>query len=94
MFEHVFVWTGGLALALLVATATSIALRVQVLPDVIDISIIPTGAGVGSLGFAFFGALRRFDPDRLGRVTLLGTLLGGAAATMFLLLALLVDVLS
>jgi hypothetical protein len=79
MSEHVFAWIIGLAVAVLVATATSIAVRVRVLPDVIDISIIPTGAGVGSLGFALFGALRRFDPDRLGRVTLLGTLFGALA---------------
>lgn len=64
------------------------------LPDVIDLSIIPTRAGVGSLAFAFYGALRRFEAERLGRVTLLGTLLGGGVATLLLAFVLLLDVLS
>jgi hypothetical protein len=38
----------------------AVATRVQLLPDVIDISIIPTGAGVMSLVFVTYGALRRF----------------------------------
>lgn len=94
MTDHLLTWIAGLAVALVVAVAASIAARVQLLPEVIDISIIPTGAGLGSLGFAFYGALRGFESDRLGRVTLFGTLLGGGGATVFLLLALLVDVLS
>jgi hypothetical protein len=40
------------------------------------------------------GAAMRFDPDRLERITLLGNLLGGAVALLFLLLALLLDVFS
>jgi hypothetical protein len=68
--------------------------RVQVLPDVIDVSIIPTAAGLGSLASALYGAVRRFDPDRLARVALFGTLLGGGTTTVLLLLALLVEVLS
>jgi uncharacterized membrane protein len=42
----------------------------------------------------FYGALRRFEPGRLGRVTLFGTLLGGAVAIVLLMLALLVEVIS
>jgi hypothetical protein len=76
------------------AVVASIGVRVQFLPDVIDISFVLTGAGLGSLLAAFLGALWRFDPDRLGRVTLLGTLLGGIVALLVLLLALLADVLS
>jgi hypothetical protein len=94
MTDHLLTWIAGLAVALVAAIAASIAVRVQLLPDVIDISIIPTGAGLGSLALAFYGALRRFDPDRLGRVTLFGTLLGGGIATSALMLALLLDVLS
>ena len=60
----------------------------------IGISIIPTGAGLGSLGLAFYGARRGFESDRLARLTLFGTLLGGGTATIVLLLALLLDVLS
>jgi hypothetical protein len=41
------------------AVVAALATRVQLLPDVIDISIIPTGSGVGSLIFVFYGALRR-----------------------------------
>jgi hypothetical protein len=92
--HHLVVWISGLAAGMLAATVAAIATRVQVLPDVIDVSIIPTTAGLGSLAFAFFGAVRRFDPDRLARVALFGTLLGGAGATVFLLLALLLAVLS
>lgn len=78
----------------LLAWSAAVAVRVQVLPDVIGISIIPTLAGLGSLAFAFLGAVRGFDPDRLARVALFGTLLGGCGAAGFLLLALLLAVLS
>jgi hypothetical protein len=47
------------------ATIAAIAIRVQLLPEVIDISIIPTFAGLGSIAFTTYGALRRFDPDRI-----------------------------
>jgi hypothetical protein len=93
MTDHLLACIVGLAAGMAAAVLAAIATRVQVLPDVIDISIIPLGAGLASLGFAFYGALRRFEPDRLGRVTLLGTLLGGGTV-VFLVLALLVDVLS
>jgi hypothetical protein len=65
-----------------------LATRVQLLPDVVDLSAIPTGAGLGSLLFCAFGAARGYDPDRLGRLALLGTLLGGTATGLSLLLAL------
>ena len=42
----------------------------------------------------FYGAARRFDGDRLGRLALLGTLLGGGVTAALLTLALLADVLS
>ena len=83
----------GLA-AILTAIVAAIATRVQLLPDVIDLSFIPTGSGIGSLMLVFYGASRRFDPDRIGRLALLGTLLGGVGTAAFLLLALLADVLS
>ena len=86
--HHLVAWISGLAAGMVAATVAAIAARVQVLPDVIDVSIIPTAAGLGSLAFALFGAVRRFDPDRLARVALFGTLLGGGGATVLLLLAL------
>ena len=61
MSEHTLAWALG-ALAVIVA---AFATRVQLLPDVIDISIIPTGSGVMSLVFVPYGAVRRLDPDRV-----------------------------
>jgi hypothetical protein len=89
-----FVWTAGLSAALAAVIAGAAATRVRLLPEVIDVSIIPTGAGLGSLGFAFYGALRRYDPDRIGRLTLFGTLLGAAGTGLALVVALMLDVLS
>jgi hypothetical protein len=43
---------------------------------------------------AFYGAVCGFDPDRLARVALFGTLLFGGVAAVLVLLALLVAVLS
>jgi len=94
MTDHLLPAVAGLAAALLAAITAAIATRVQLLPDVIDISIVPTGAGIGSLALTFYGAVRRFDPDRLARVSLLGTLVGAGITTVLLLLALVVDVLS
>jgi hypothetical protein len=94
MSDHLLLTVLATLIAVAAAVAAAIATRVRLLPEVIDVSIIPTGAGVGSLTFAGYGALRRFDPDRLGRVTLFGTLLGGAGATLGLVILLAVDVLS
>jgi hypothetical protein len=80
--------------AIVTSVAAALATRVQLLPDVIDLSFIPTGSGVGSLMLVFYGAARRFDPDRIARLALLGTLLGGVGTAAFVLLALLADVLS
>jgi|tagenome__1003787_1003787.scaffolds.fasta_scaffold20886777_2 hypothetical protein len=76
------------------AVVAALATRVQLLPDVIDISIILTGSGLGSLSFVFYGALRRFGPAHIGRLALLGTLLGGGVTAVIVSLALLADVLS
>ena len=92
--EHLFGWMVGLFAAIVAVIAGAVATRVRLLPEVIDVSIIPTGAGLGSLGFAVYGALRRYEPDRIGRLTLLGTLLGAAGTVLGLVLALILDVLS
>jgi hypothetical protein len=94
MPDHVGAWLLGLAGAIVAAAVAAVATRVQLLPEVIDLSSIPTGAGIGSLLFAGYGAVRRFDLDRIGRVTLLGTLLGGGVTAAGLVLALIIDVLS
>jgi hypothetical protein len=83
------------ALAAIVATvAAAFATRVQLLPDVIDLLLVPTGSGVVSLMLVSYGAARQLDHDRIGRLALLGTLLGGVGTAAFILLALLADVLS
>jgi len=80
--------------AILTAVIAAVATRVQLLPDVIDLSFIPTGSGIVSLILVFYGAVRRFDAERLGRLALLGTLLGGVGAAALVLLAVAADVLS
>jgi hypothetical protein len=58
--------------AILTTVVAALATRVRLLPDVIDLSFIPTGSGVMSLVFVAYGALRRFHPDRIARLALLG----------------------
>ena len=53
--------------AALVAVVTT---RVQLLPDVIDFTVVLTAAGFGGLTASGLGAGLRFGPDRLGRLTL------------------------
>jgi hypothetical protein len=67
---------------------------VQLLPDVIDLSLIPTGAGLGSLLLVGYGALRRFEPERTGRLALFGTLVGGVATAAVVFCGWVVGVLS
>ena len=85
MSDHGVSWILG---AVVGAVAT-FATRVQLLPDVIDLSIIPTGAGCGSLVLCAYGAARGFGPERLARVMMFGTLLGAVATMVPILLALL-----
>jgi hypothetical protein len=75
--------------ALAATVIASIATTVRVLPEVIDISIIPTFSGVGSLGFTTYGAMRRFHPDRVGRLALAGTVVGGGIGVLIILIELL-----
>ena len=74
--------------------AAAIATRVQVLPDVIDLSLIPTAAGFGSFVSVTVGAAMRFEPERIGRLSLFGTVLGGFLTALALLIRLVIDVLS
>jgi hypothetical protein len=91
--DHLIAWLVGVLAGCAVTVAVAIATRVRLLPEVVDISLVPTGAGIGSLISAAIGALLRFSPERLGRVTLLGTLLG-AGTTVYIVCALALDVLS
>jgi Ca2+/Na+ antiporter len=94
MPDHLFTWLSGALAGCLITIAVAIASRLQLLPDVIDLTLIPTGAGLGGLLFAAYGALRRYPAERLGRVMLFGNLLGAFAMALVLALALLIDVLS
>jgi hypothetical protein len=64
----------------------AVAVRFQFLPEVVDLSLIPTGAGTCGMLAPLVGAAARLDHDRLARVVLLGNLVGGAGATVALLL--------
>jgi hypothetical protein len=57
---------------------------VRVFPEVIDFTLVTNAAGAGGLAMTMIGAFLRYDHDRLARLTLLGTVLGGAV--IFLLL--------
>ena len=87
-------WLFAAAAAALTALFAAIATRIQLLPEVIDISIVPTAAGFGGLLAAGCAAALRFPAERLARVTLFGNLAGAAIAAVGLLLALALDVLS
>jgi hypothetical protein len=90
--DHMLILLSGALMAAAAAVVAALATRVQLLPEVIDISFIPTGSGVASLAFVTYGALRRYEPDRLGRLALLGTLLGGLATAASLLIFAVADV--
>jgi hypothetical protein len=79
------------ALAVLASTD---ATRIQLVPDVIGFTAIPDLAGTSGLVFAAYGAARGFGPDRLGRITLLGNLLGALFGVLLLLLGAMEEVLS
>jgi hypothetical protein len=92
--DHPLLLISATLFAIVTAVVAAIATRVQLLPDVIDLSLIPTGSGLGSLTLVAYGATRRFEPERIARLSLLGTLVGGAVTTGAVLIALLADVLS
>ncbi len=94
MPDHPLLLVYGAFAAILTAIVAAIATRVQLLPDVIDLSLIPTGAGLGSLILVGYGAVRRFGPERVGCLALFDTLVGGDATAAGVLIAWFVDVLS
>jgi hypothetical protein len=94
MADHPLVLVYAALAAIVTAVVAAIATRVQLLPDVIDLSLIPTGAGLGSLALVTYGALRRVDPERIGRLSLLGTLVGGLVTAGAMVIAVVADVLS
>ncbi len=94
MHDHPLILISATLIAIVTAVIAAIATRVQLLPDVIDLTLIPTGSGLGSLTLVTYGAIRRFEPERIGRLSLLGTLVGGGATTATIAIALVADVLS
>jgi hypothetical protein len=52
--------------------------RVQLFPDVVDLSLVLTASGLGALIATFVAAALGFAPERLVRLVTCGTLLGGA----------------
>jgi hypothetical protein len=82
--DHLLAWVAGVVAGCAATVAVAIATRVRLLPEVVDVSLVPTLAGVGGLVMAAYGAMRRFPPGRVGQLTLLGTLAGGALACAIL----------
>jgi hypothetical protein len=65
------------------------AVRVQLLPEVIDITFVRTFSGGGGLLATFVAAALRLDPDRLARVVVFGNLVGACGGLfVFALVAL------
>jgi hypothetical protein len=94
MHDHLVAGLIGVVAGCAATVAVAIATRVRLLPEVVDISLVPTLAGIGSLLFAAYGSLRRYPAARVGRLTLFGTLMGGGAALGILGYFLIRDVLS
>ena len=92
MSDHVLALVYGMLAATAAAVVAAIAFRVQILPEVLDISIVPTFAGVGSIAFTTYGAVRQFGPDRIARLSLGGTVIGAILGTGILVIAFVIDV--
>jgi hypothetical protein len=60
----------------------AVAVRFQLLPEVVDVSYVLTFSGFGGLLATMVAAALRFDADRLARLVVLGNLLGGLAGTL------------
>jgi hypothetical protein len=93
MHDHLLLWILGLLAGLLAAVIAAVATGVRLPPEVIDVTIVATTAGLGALVFTTYGALRRHDPDRIARLTLGGTVLGGLAGLSIFVIAAVLEVL-
>jgi hypothetical protein len=56
--------------------------RFEALPDVVDLTFILTAAGTGGPLATLVGALLRFGPDRLARLSLFGQTTGAVAGAI------------
>ena len=68
------------------ALTHAVAVRFQLLPDVIDVSFVLVFSGLGGLVATLVAASLRFDADRLARLVVLGNLFGAMTGTVLLLL--------
>jgi hypothetical protein len=66
---------------------TVVAVRVQLLPDVIDASFVLTFSGGGGLIATFVAATLGFEPERLARLVVFGNLGGAVLGSCLLVLA-------
>jgi hypothetical protein len=64
----------------------AVAVRFQLVPEVIDISYVLAFSGFGGLVATLVAAALRFNADRLARLVVLGNLLGTAVGIVVLLL--------
>jgi hypothetical protein len=64
------------------------ATTVRLLPEHVDLSIVLTTAGLGAFGTTCLGVFLRLDAERLRRVALLGSLLGGTFGVVYWVLLL------
>jgi hypothetical protein len=67
-------------------TVDAVAVRFQLLSDVLDISYILAFSGFGGLVAAIVAAALRFRPERLARLVLFGNLFGAAVGCVLFLL--------
>jgi hypothetical protein len=72
-----------------VVTVDAVAVRFQVLPEVIDLSFVLVFSGAGGLVATLVAALLRFDSDPLAKLVLFGNLFGAGIRTVLLLLGVL-----
>ena len=64
----------------------AVAVRFQLLPDVVDFSFILVFSGFGALVATLVAAVLRFDADRLAKLVVLGNVVGAVIGTVLLLL--------
>jgi len=69
-----------------VALIHAVAVRFQLVPDVVDLSFVLVCSALGGLVATLVAASLRFDTDRLARLVVLGNLLGALTGTVLLLL--------
>jgi hypothetical protein len=65
-------------------TLIFLAPTVSLLPEPIGLNLIVFGSGFGAWAFAVIAVARRWEPERVQRVMLFGTIFGGTLAAVAL----------